>query len=87
MILIQQTDVKNVSLRHRTEIYLSEPLTQPDATGFSAAEPKAIKAAWSNFANDFLAEHSASGATVAPPKPLPDSISSQPPAVSKSARA
>jgi len=45
MSLIKQSDVKNhLSPRFRTKIHLRQPESQPDATGFSAAEPDAINA-------------------------------------------
>ena len=37
-----------------------QPESQPDATGFSGAEPDATKANPSGFAQDFVAEHSSS---------------------------
>ena len=85
MSLIRQSDVKNhLSPRYRTKIHLCEPESQPDATGFSVAEPDAIQANPSNFAEDFVAEHSSSGAALAPGNPLIGSIGPQAPATSKS---
>lgn len=46
MSLIKQSDVKNhLSGRHRTEIHVARPESQPDATGFpheesAGADPK-----------------------------------------------
>ncbi len=70
-----------------TKIHLVQPESQPDATGFSGAEADTIKADPSNFAKDFIAEHSPSGVAVAPSDPVADSIRPQAPAVSKSAQA
>jgi hypothetical protein len=61
---IRQSDVKNhLSPRFRAKIHLCDPVSQPDATGFSGAEPDAT-AIPSGFAKDFLAEHSSPGAAV-----------------------
>ena len=88
MSLIKKSDVKNhLSPRYRTKIHLCQPESQPDATGFSVAEPDAIKANPSSFAEDFVAEHSSSGAAVAPADPVPGSIRPQAPTASKSAQA
>jgi hypothetical protein len=39
MSLIKRADVKNhLSTRHRTEIHLHRPESQPDATGFAEEE-------------------------------------------------
>lgn len=63
---IRQSDVKNhLSPRFRTKIHLCQPGSQPDATGYSVAEPDAIETNPSNFSEDFVAEHSSSGAAVA----------------------
>ena len=60
---IRQSDVKNhLSPQFRTKIHLCEPESRADASNFSVAEPNAIKANPSNFAEDFVAEHSFSGA-------------------------
>ena len=88
MSLIKKSDVKNhLSPRFRTKIHLCQPESQPDATGFSVAEPDAIKADPSGFAEDFVAEHSSSGVALAPADPLTGSIRPQAPAVSKSVQA
>lgn len=66
MSLIKKSDVKNhLSPRHRTQIHLCQPESQPDATGFSGADSGAIKVDQSVFAEDFIAEHSSSGTTLA----------------------
>lgn len=84
----QKSDVKNhLSPRYRREIHLCQPASQPDATGFSVAEPGAIKSDPSDFAKDFLAEHSSSGTALAPTDHLTGSIRPQAPTVSKSAQA
>jgi hypothetical protein len=84
---IRRSDVKNhLSPRFRTKTHLSEPVSQPDATGFSGIELETVKATRSNFDADFIAEHS-SGVAVAPAEPVTGSIRPQAPTVSKSARA
>ncbi|MFZ1940716.1 MAG: hypothetical protein WBA18_14330 [Terracidiphilus sp.] len=45
--------------------HLDQPESQPDATGFSGADSGAIKVDQSVFAEDFIAEHSSSGTTLA----------------------
>lgn len=86
MSLHKQSDVKNhLSPRHRTKIHLCEPVS--GAVGLSGAEPDAIKAAPLGFAEDFLGEHSSSGAISAPAGLVTDSSSRQAAAVSKNARA
>ncbi|MGO8932350.1 MAG: hypothetical protein ACLPLZ_06370 [Terracidiphilus sp.] len=86
MSLIRQSDVKNhLSPRFRTKIHLCQPESQPDATGFSAAEPDTIASIPSSFTADFVAEHSAPGAAAG--GPLPGSFHPETPQVAKSARA
>jgi len=87
MSLVKQSDVKNhLSSRYRSKIHLCQPESQPDATGFSVAEPDASKANPSSFVKDFVAEHSSSGAGLAQSDPLIGSFGSQAPATSKSVR-
>ena len=39
MSLVKRADVKNhLSARHRTDIHLTQPASQPDATGFAEEE-------------------------------------------------
>jgi hypothetical protein len=88
MSFIDKSDVKNhLSPRLRTKIHLCVPVSQPDATGCSVAEKDAIAASPSNFAQDFVAEHSSSGVAVAPPTPVTGSVGPPAAKVSKSARA
>jgi hypothetical protein len=88
MSLIKQSDVKNhLSPQFRTKIHLCPPESQPDATGFSAAEPDAIEANASGFAEDFVAEHSSSGVAIAPPSPVTGSVGPPVTKDSKSAQA
>jgi hypothetical protein len=88
MSQIRQSDVKNhLSPRFRTKIHLCDPVSPPDATGNSVPEPDAIQANSSSFAQDFVAEHSSSGAAVAPGDHLPGSFRPEAPAVPKSAQA
>jgi len=88
MSLTKQSDVKNhLSPRFRTKLHLCEPVSQPDATGYSVPEPDAIKATPSTFAQDFVAEHSSPRVTAASGDHLPGSFRPEAPAVWKSARA
>jgi hypothetical protein len=88
MSQIRQSDVKNhLSPRFRTKIHLCDPASPPDATGHSAPEPGAIQANSSNFAQDFVAEHSAPGAAVAPLDPVTGPIRPHVVMASKSAQA
>jgi hypothetical protein len=66
MSQIGQSDVKNhLPPRFHTKIHLCDPVSQPDATGYSEPEPDAIKADSSTFARDFVAEHSSPVAAAA----------------------
>jgi hypothetical protein len=69
-----------------TKLPLSQPVSHPDATGFSVAEPDATEAKLSIFAEDFVAEHSSTSVAVAPADPVIGSIRPQAPNVSKSAQ-
>jgi hypothetical protein len=85
--LIKKSDVKNhLSPRHRTEIHLCPPESQPDATGFSAAEAGTVQPDASNSAQDRIAELSSSGRAPAPGNPGIGAIGSQAPATSKSVK-
>ncbi len=87
MSLLKQTDVKNhLSPSFRTQIHLVPPVSQPDATGYSVAEPDTTKPNPLNLAEDFVAENSSSGLAVAPTDPVTGSIRPQAPAESKSVR-
>ncbi len=87
MSIIKQSDVKDhLSPRFRTEIHLCDPVSQPDATGYSVAEPVAIKASASSFTEDFVAEHSAPRVAAAPGDHLPGSFRPETPTVSRSAQ-
>jgi hypothetical protein len=60
---MSQSDAKKpLPPRFHTKIHLCDPPSQPDATGYSASEPDAIKADPSTFARDFVAQHSSSDA-------------------------
>lgn len=89
MSAIKRSDVKN-HLRSplHSRIHLVPPESQPDATGFSAVEPDAVKADPSDFAGDFVAEHSSSGTPLAQDNSQSDSLigsfGPQAPATSKS---
>jgi len=82
---LKRSDVKNhLHPPFLTKIHLVESESQPDATGYSVAEADAIEANPSNFAEDFVTEHSSSRVAVAPTNPETGSSSPQAPAVSKS---
>jgi hypothetical protein len=88
MSLIKKSDVKNhLSPRYRTKIHLCRPASQPDATGYSVAEPDAIKANPSDFAEDFVVEHSSSATSPAPADLVTGSIRPRASTGSKSAKA
>jgi hypothetical protein len=85
---ISQSDGKNhLSPRFHTKIHLCDPVSQPDATGCSVPKPDAVKADPSTFAQDFVAEHSLSGAATAPANPIIGSIRLLVPTASKRAQA
>lgn len=89
MSLTMKSDVKNhLSLHFRTKIHLCEPVSQPDATGFSGADPDAIAANPSGFGEDFVREHSSSRAALVEDnsqgEPSLDSVGPLAPATSKS---
>jgi len=52
--------------RHRRDINLCRPVSQPDATGFSGAEPEAIELIPSAFIEDYSTEHTIHGKSVTP---------------------
>jgi len=83
--LIKRSHEKNhLSSRDHTQPHLCPLESQPDATGFSNAEPDAIEANPLSFAEDFVAEHSRSGTPLAQDSPLIRSIGKQARAASKS---
>ena len=87
MSLIKQSDIENhPSLQFCTKIHLCAPVSQPDATGYSVPETEAGKADQPAFAQDFVAEHSSSGAAAEPEDHLPGSFRPDTPKVSKSAQ-
>jgi hypothetical protein len=57
---------KNDRERHRKDIFLCGPISQPDATGFSVGEPDAIEPKPSAFFADFCLEHSIHGKSKSP---------------------
>ena len=88
MSLIKQSDVENhLSPQICSKIHLCAPVSQPDATGYSVPETEAGKADLPNFVQDFVAEHSSSGAAAKPGDHLPGSFRPEAPKVSKSAQA
>ena len=91
MSIINRTDVKN----HMRPPFLSKihlcppgmpPESQPDATGFSEAEPNAMNASQSGFIADFVAEHSSPSVAAAPGRHLPWSFHPDVPEAPKSAK-
>lgn len=87
MSLIKKSDVKNhLSPRHRTEIHLCPPESQPDATGFSAAESGVVQPDTSDSAKDLVAEHSSSSNALAQGNPLIGSTGPQAPATSENVK-
>lgn len=52
--------------RHRKDINLCRPVSQPDATGFSVAEPNAIEPGPSTFSDDYSGEQTVPGKSVTP---------------------
>jgi len=86
MTIIEKRDVKNhLSLRHSKDIFLCESASQPDATGYSLAEPDAVSAKSSEFAKDYCADHTIAVTPAAAAVSLIDSKGPRQP--SKSARA
>jgi hypothetical protein len=86
MILTRNSDVKDpLSVRWRAgrSPYLS--VSQPGATGFSEADPRAIKVELSGFAEDFHGEHSSRGTQMVPAAQQPSSASVQVPDIPGSA--
>jgi len=75
MSTIKRSDVKN-HLRSplHAGIHLVPPESQPDATGFSAVEPDAVKADRLGFTGDFTAEHSSPGTPLAQESSQSDSL-------------
>ncbi len=88
MSAIKTSDVKN-HLRSplHSRIHLVSPESQPDATGFSADEPDAIKAHPSFFAEDFVGEHSSPSVAVVATNLPTVSIGPKALSASKSAKA
>jgi hypothetical protein len=75
---IGKSDVKNhLSPRFRTKIHLCDPVSEPDATGFSAPEAEAIQTNPLSFSEDFVGEHSSSGTALAQTTPTMGSFGPQ----------
>ncbi len=88
MSLIRQSDVKDhLSPRDHTQIHLCPPESQPDATGFSGAEPDVIKENPATFSKDFTAEHSSIAKPAASADLLTGCTHPRVPVASKSAQA
>ena len=62
MSIIEKSDVE----RHRRDINLYRPVSHPDVTGFSVAEPDEIKPNASAFSDDYSREHAIPGKSVTP---------------------
>lgn len=85
--IIRKSDVKNhLSPRHRTQIHLCPPESQPDATGFSTAESGAVLPDAPDAAKDLVTERSSSGSSPAEGKPLIGSIGPRASATTKSVK-
>jgi hypothetical protein len=88
MSAINRGDVKNhLHSPLETRIHLVQPESQPDATGFSGAEPDTMKADPSGSTRGPVAEDSSSGITVAPTDSVTGSIGQQALSKSKCAQA
>ncbi len=87
MSLFEKSDVKNhVHSPFLTRIHLVQPESQADATGFSGAEPDAIKAGPLDSGQDSAGILSSSSGSLPSTDPVTDSIHSQAPTVLKSAQ-
>ncbi|HVU45036.1 MAG TPA: hypothetical protein VHD85_02855 [Terracidiphilus sp.] len=87
MSLTKKSDVKNhLSPRHRREIHLYRPESQPDPTGVSRVEQDKIETVPSDSTERFAEEHSSSDVPLEPADQLTRSVSSQRPKVSETAR-
>ena len=88
MSAINRSDVKShLHSSFLARIHLVQPESQPDATGFSAVEPDAVKADLSVFAEDFVTEHSSPSVAVTPTNQATVSIGPQALPASRSAKA
>ncbi len=78
---IKKSDVKNhLSPRFRTKIHLCQPESPPAVAGYSVAEPGAMETGPLSFTEDFIREHSFSGAALVQSNPVICSIGPQAPA-------
>ena len=68
--------------RHRRDINLCKPVSQPDATGFSGIAPNEIEAKPSAFFADYSEEHSTPAKSVPIAKSI-SRIAAEKPAISK----
>ncbi len=88
MSIIDRTDVKDhMRPPFLAKIHLCPPKSQLDAAGFSEAEPSTMNATQSEFASDFVAEHSSSSSPSADGRPLRGSFHPETPTAPKSAKA
>jgi hypothetical protein len=78
MMIFETIDTEH----HRRDISLCKPMSGPDATGFSGAEPNTSEAEPSSFLTDYSEEHS-SPRKSAPTAKLIGCIASQKPALSR----
>jgi hypothetical protein len=62
MSIVEKIDTE----RHRRDIKLCRPVSQPDATGFSVAEAGAIEPNPSTFSSDYCGEHTIGGKSLIP---------------------
>lgn len=85
MSFTRKSDVKNhLSARGRARNHPYVSPSQPDATGFSEAEPGEIQIEPSGFAEDFVGEHSPREASSVPAASASGSMGYQMPGVSRS---
>lgn len=88
MSLIKKSDVKNhLSPRHRTKIHLCEPEMPSGTIGSAVAQRDGTETKPSNFAKDFIAEHSSSGIAFESTDPMTGLIYTQTPPVPKNVQA
>jgi hypothetical protein len=80
-----KSDVKShLSARGRARNHPFISPSQPDATGFSEAEPGESKADPPGFVEDFVGEHSPRGISIVPAAPLVSATGVQAPDVTRS---
>jgi hypothetical protein len=87
MSIFKKSDVKNhLSLRFRAKTYLDAPVSRPDASGYSLAEPVSTGTRPTPFAKDYSAEHTIAIELSTPTANSIESADSPDPEKSKSAQ-